>query len=314
MERIGERRKPIAHRVVLTAGLMALAGAVPARRSVKLAGTSFALVLALMSALWLAPFAGAVPAVCPDDNPACQTDIPGVPDNPDTGGPGDTGDDITDPIEETTDPVTDPIEDTTDPITDPIEDTTDPILEEDEGLDVPDAGGILNPEPPTFEEPTGPVDDGLKDVRKTIETIGSIDSPTGPIDSGEKIFERVEPVLTQDRPKDSAQEAANKTSSAGEVKSPAFANFAEARSSSGMPADSGRHLDAAFAAESEGLQPGLFGRVGEVSVEVAKKLAFPLALLLLVAGFLLIHNRIDRKDPKLAHAPVSADNDSLSFE
>lgn len=301
MERIGERRKPIAHRVVFTAGLMALAGAVPARRSVKLTGASFALVVALMSAMWLAPFAGAIPAVCPDDNnPACQSDIPGVPDNPDTGGPGDIEDDITDPTE-----------DTTDPVTDPIEDTTDPILEDDEGLDVPDAGGILDPEPPTFEEPTEPIDDGLKDVRKTIEKVGSTD-PTG-IDSGEKTFERVELAPTKGGPTDD-QGPADKTSAADDVKSPALAGFSEARSGLGAGSDSARPLNAAVASDSDGLQPGLFDRVGEVSVEVAKKLAFPLALLLLVAGFLVIHNRIDRKDPKLAHAPVNADNDSLSFE
>jgi hypothetical protein len=41
--------------------------------------------------------------------------------------------------------------------------------------------------------------------------------------------------------------------------------------------------------------------------------AFPLLLLLLIAGFLIAQHRIDRKDPKLALAPVHRELD-LAFE
>ena len=40
---------------------------------------------------------------------------------------------------------------------------------------------------------------------------------------------------------------------------------------------------------------------------IARTLAFPVILILLVIGFIVVQNRIDRKDPKLALAPVSAD-------
>jgi hypothetical protein len=41
---------------------------------------------------------------------------------------------------------------------------------------------------------------------------------------------------------------------------------------------------------------------------------FPLALALLVAAFLLVQNRVDRKDPKLALAPISSTQGLLGFD
>jgi hypothetical protein len=48
----------------------------------------------------------------------------------------------------------------------------------------------------------------------------------------------------------------------------------------------------------------LLSRIARVAAEVGKRSAFPVGLLLLVLGFLSIQNRIDRRDPKLALAPV----------
>jgi len=45
---------------------------------------------------------------------------------------------------------------------------------------------------------------------------------------------------------------------------------------------------------------------------VARTLAFPLMLILLVIAFLVAQDRIDRKDPKLALAPVDADHLTFS--
>ena len=56
------------------------------------------------------------------------------------------------------------------------------------------------------------------------------------------------------------------------------------------------------------LSPGL----GESAIEAAKDFAFPLLLTLIVGGFLLAQNRVDRKEAKLRYAPV--DQDLLSFE
>ena len=47
--------------------------------------------------------------------------------------------------------------------------------------------------------------------------------------------------------------------------------------------------------------------------DIAPQVAFPLALILLVAAFLVVQGRVDRSDPKLALAPVDIDQDYLSF-
>ncbi len=57
---------------------------------------------------------------------------------------------------------------------------------------------------------------------------------------------------------------------------------------------------------------GFFERIGSLAIEAAKELAFPLALALIVLLFVAVQNRIDRKDPKLALAPVAPD--LLRFE
>ncbi|MQA99087.1 MAG: hypothetical protein GEU78_02135 [Actinobacteria bacterium] len=59
--------------------------------------------------------------------------------------------------------------------------------------------------------------------------------------------------------------------------------------------------------------PGLVERLTQAAVEAAKTFAFPAILIGLVAGFVLVQNRIDRADPKLVFAPVSSEQDYLSF-
>jgi uncharacterized membrane protein YtjA (UPF0391 family) len=53
--------------------------------------------------------------------------------------------------------------------------------------------------------------------------------------------------------------------------------------------------------------PSLFGRIGGAAAEAAKQVAFPLALALMVVAFLIVQNRLDRRDPKLAQAPIAPD-------
>jgi hypothetical protein len=58
---------------------------------------------------------------------------------------------------------------------------------------------------------------------------------------------------------------------------------------------------------------GLFELIGSLPIEAkAAVLAFPLGLALIVLLFVAVQNRIDRKDPKLALAPVAPD--LLRFE
>jgi hypothetical protein len=53
--------------------------------------------------------------------------------------------------------------------------------------------------------------------------------------------------------------------------------------------------------------PSLVDRIGRGAVGTVKQLGFPLALALIVIAFLLIQDRIDRRDPKLALAPITPD-------
>jgi hypothetical protein len=50
-------------------------------------------------------------------------------------------------------------------------------------------------------------------------------------------------------------------------------------------------------------------RAAEAIAEHPDKTVFPLSLILIVAGFLVVQGRLDRNDPKLALAPVFADPD-----
>jgi hypothetical protein len=59
-------------------------------------------------------------------------------------------------------------------------------------------------------------------------------------------------------------------------------------------------------------QPGLFERFRSLVIQRPELLAFPLALAVIVLLFVAVQNRIDRKDPKLALAPVAPD--LLRFE
>jgi hypothetical protein len=53
--------------------------------------------------------------------------------------------------------------------------------------------------------------------------------------------------------------------------------------------------------------------VKDVAVGAGKRVAFPSLLALLGFLFILVQNRLDRRDPKLAMAPLNKDDDLLPF-
>jgi hypothetical protein len=55
-------------------------------------------------------------------------------------------------------------------------------------------------------------------------------------------------------------------------------------------------------------------RLARTASEAVKTFAFPLSLTILVLVFLLIQGEIDRRDPKLAFAPVDSSKDMVHFE
>jgi hypothetical protein len=56
-----------------------------------------------------------------------------------------------------------------------------------------------------------------------------------------------------------------------------------------------------------GEQPGLPHRIADTAARAAKSLAIVLVLLLAAVGFVLIQGRLDKKDPRLALAPLQSD-------
>lgn len=62
-------------------------------------------------------------------------------------------------------------------------------------------------------------------------------------------------------------------------------------------------------AEHRGAVRRFLDSVAKVAADVSKRVAFPLLLLLLIALFLIIQHRIDKRDPKLALAPVHREHD-----
>lgn len=55
-------------------------------------------------------------------------------------------------------------------------------------------------------------------------------------------------------------------------------------------------------------------QLAQTAGEAVKTFAFPLSLTVLVLIFLLIQGEIDRRDPKLAFAPVDSSKDMVHFE
>lgn len=54
-------------------------------------------------------------------------------------------------------------------------------------------------------------------------------------------------------------------------------------------------------------------RLRRLTLPTARQFGFPLGLALLVLGFVVVQGRLDARDPKLAFAPVSVDDDLLPF-
>lgn len=54
-------------------------------------------------------------------------------------------------------------------------------------------------------------------------------------------------------------------------------------------------------------------RLRQASLPAARQFGFPLGLAALVLGFLAVQGRLDARDPKLAIAPLSVDDDLLPF-
>lgn len=71
-------------------------------------------------------------------------------------------------------------------------------------------------------------------------------------------------------------------------------------------------VEPAVAAGEEQAVPLVDAETGG-AVPTARELGFPLALAALVSAFVAVQGRLDHRDPKLAAAPISVDDDLLPF-
>ena len=179
-----------------------------------------------------------------------------------------TVDDVVEPVTEVTDPVVDQV----DQVVDPVTEVTDPV--------VGTIGGVIN----GVEDTVGPIVDVTEPPAQGHSDVG----PDPRIDPG--------------APPDDSGNGRSDVGSGGVVERP-------------IPPPA--LVGGAFIPSLESVRPISDVRIGAspptersgVSFENVVKglVAFPLALALIVGAFLLAQNRLDRRDPRLALAPVGPD-------
>lgn len=137
-------------------------------------------------------------------------------------------------------------------------------------------------------------------VKTVEETLGSVDDATGK--------------NKKHRSAGSAQRSGTTTSPATDRVTVLGNSLADALEADNRVMVAGRTGDGLLVSASEAA-PGesVISQLGRIATEAARQAAFPLALTLMVIAFLMVQNRLDRKDPKLALAPVDSEQDLLSF-
>ena len=252
----------------------------------------------------LAPAAFAIPGVNEVTDQVADT----VTDTVDNAGSGSSGavDQVTDTVDETTGggsaPVTDVVDETVDETTNGVSNGTGAIVDKTketvnktvEGVDKATGGAV-----------TGTTDK----VTKVFEDpLNRLDNPLGFRDRDGKLTKKERKELRETggytRKQIAAlQDALNRQS--------AEARVALLQRREGSQKTAPLAFDQITQAVASPESP--FSGLAQAAGEAAKKLAFPLALTLMVLGYLVVQGRIDGRDEKLALAPIDADQDLLSF-
>jgi hypothetical protein len=156
-------------------------------------------------------------------------------------------------------------------------------------------------------EAVEPVTDAVKDILGQVPDTGVIDDPTGILP--DVLGSTVQP----------SDPGATEPGGNGTATGPAGVKSRTVRAA--RPSTRGLELVKGSVAATISSTPavsltvprrGLFERIRSLAIQAAEELAFPLALAVIVMLFVAVQNRIDRKDPKLALAPVAPD--LLRFE
>jgi hypothetical protein len=183
---------------------------------------------------------------------------------------------VIDTVEEVVDPATE----ITDPIAEEVAEVTDPV--------VGTVGGLVD----NVDEAVDPI---IDDVEEAVDPI--IDEVGAPVPGPSvEIIEPPAPGVPFDDPPTERADGGRSSFVGRTVPVPALAGSPILPNLELSSADESR-IGPTPPAERSGLSPE----------DVVKGLTFPLALALIVGAFLLAQDRIDRRDPRLALAPLGPD-------
>ena len=168
----------------------------------------------------------------------------------------------------------------------------------------------------TVEETSGPVGNDV------TETVGSVGGQVGntagdTVDSVTKTL----PTTTlgtnksrDDKPRSTSTSPQGKTRSGDStVLGTSFADAMRGDSRVIAAGTSPALRDLELASSVTAASGSIAEQLGLIAQAAAEQMAFPALLMAIVIGFLMVQNRIDRRDPKLAMAPVDSEHDLLSF-
>jgi hypothetical protein len=221
----------------------------------------------------------------------------------------DTVEDVADPVEDVADPVedvTDPVEDTVEDVADPVEDVSDPVVDTVEDVADP------------VEDTTDPVVDAVQDISDPLEdavdtvtnpVTGAVDAVSAPGDGrgdgtvGFGLGSDSRSGRPRARRASGVREPGDRTADRSEADSVPRTG----------PEVTTLEANPVGASTKPGSDSSLLDDVATTITELAKRLAFPLALALVVLAFLAVQGQLDRKDPKLALAPVDSLQEYMSF-
>ncbi len=238
--------------------------------------------------------------------------------DPITGPVGDAVGDVTDTVGDTVDEVGDTVEDTVDEAEDTVEETVDEVedaVEEVEDTVEDGTGGITDPV--TDPEPDPGPEDGSPSGR--AEAAGNDGGTSGPAPTGGQDTPSAGssgplPGSGADRAAASEADRLARAPSSEPLRGATPGDHA--RTEPQIDADPITRIVGDLARELAGTDDGagLLESLRRIAVEAARHAAFPLLLALLVAGFVAVQGHVDNKDPKLAEAPLDAQQDLLSFK
>jgi hypothetical protein len=195
-----------------------------------------------------------------------------------------TVDDTTDEVVETVDEVVE----TVDEVVETVEGTVDEVVETVEGTVDEVVETVEGTVDEVVETVDGPVDEVVETVDGTVEPVAPIQPAPGESDPpGEDPGAETGTSLVRPDPQDGPLVESGLLGGSGPLGPAGFVGFV-----------------------GEAVPPspqGLLGPLAGAAADLAKRLAFPLALIVLVFGFVTVQNRLDRKDPKLALAAATPD-------